>query len=305
MTSTKTNYKLPFFFAMALALIFGSVAMYILSKQSKYGSLAREQIAELEKLKERNAFLSGLSEADELIILDGNYEMARQSYAALDQQFQGSDSKSLSERINQVNAYLASKESDADFAQFQMIIRTNQEQILKLEDRLKWYENAPKDDIDSLRIKMLESAKDSLSKRIVALNDELSARSKELGRKQAVQVLSFKNDEGKQIHYLGDVSNGKANGGGVGIWSTGSIYRGEWRNNQRHGKGTFEWSDGMKYDGDFLNDIREGEGTYYWPSGEKYVGEWKKGKREGFGILYDKDGNIRYEGSWKEDKPLK
>lgn len=305
MISSNTNYKLPFFIAMALALIFGSVAMYILSKQSKYGSLARAQIAELEKLKEHNAFLSELAEADEMIILDGNYEKARQSYQTLSKQHRGYDSKSLSERIDQVNAYLLAKESDADFAQFQMIIRANQEQITQLEERLKWYENTPADNLDSLRIRMLEKANDSLSKRLVALSDDLSNKNKELGRKQAVQVLSFKNDEGKQVHYLGDVSNGKANGGGIGIWNTGSIYRGDWRNNQRHGKGAFEWSDGMKYDGDFVNDIREGEGTYYWPSGERYVGEWKKGKREGFGTLYDKDSNIRFEGAWKDDKPLK
>jgi hypothetical protein len=83
------------------------------------------------------------------------------------------------------------------------------------------------------------------------------------------------------------------------------MYKGEWKNNKRHGKGLFEWADGVKYDGDYRDDKRHGEGVYTWPSGEKYTGEWRNDMREGNGVLYDQDGNIRYEGVWKQDKPLK
>ena len=122
--------------------------------------------------------------------------------------------------------------------------------------------------------------------------------------KQNVQVISFKNDAGKTIHYLGEVANGKAYGGGVGIWSTGSIYRGSWRENMRHGRGEFEWADGVKYVGQYREDKRNGEGIYYWPSGERYEGGWKNDIRDGYGVLYDMDGNIKYKGSWRDDKPV-
>lgn len=132
----------------------------------------------------------------------------------------------------------------------------------------------------------------------------LAANKKEaqLQRKETVKVISFKNNNGNLIHYLGETQNKAANGNGVGIWSTGSIYRGEWSNNLRHGTGEFSWSDGQQYKGDFVQDIRTGNGTYYWPSGEKYEGEFVNNKRHGNGVFYDPDGNVKFDGEWKNDK---
>lgn len=124
-----------------------------------------------------------------------------------------------------------------------------------------------------------------------------------LEQKERVKVLSFKSPQGVLIHYLGEVENGKANGGGVGIWSTGSLYRGDWKDNKRHGMGRFEWVDGERYEGDYVNGTREGEGSYFWPSGERYEGEWSADQRNGEGVLYDMDGNIEYQGLWKNDLP--
>lgn len=132
----------------------------------------------------------------------------------------------------------------------------------------------------------------------------LLAKKKEsqLLRKETVKVISFKNNNGNLIHYLGETQNDVANGNGVGIWNTGSIYRGEWSNNLRHGIGEFTWSDGQKYKGEFVQDVRTGNGTYYWPSGEKYEGEFENNKRHGNGIFYDPDGNVKFDGEWKNDK---
>ena len=124
----------------------------------------------------------------------------------------------------------------------------------------------------------------------------------QLVRKETVKVITFKNSSGNLIHYLGETEGDKANGNGVGIWNTGSIYRGEWRHNKRHGVGEFTWSDGQKYSGDFIEDIRTGSGIYYWPSGERYEGQFLNNKRHGDGIFYDPDGNVKFNGEWKNDK---
>lgn len=137
---------------------------------------------------------------------------------------------------------------------------------------------------------------------VAELKNTIQEQEKQLSKKDKVQVISFRNEKGNLIHYLGEVKDGMANGGGVGIFDTGGIYKGEWKNNQRHGKGTYEWKDGHKYEGEFVNGEREGQGTYLWSSGEKYVGQWRGGKRNGQGTLFDKDNNVSYEGLWEDDR---
>jgi hypothetical protein len=138
---------------------------------------------------------------------------------------------------------------------------------------------------------------------IDSLKNALALTQNKLERKENVQVLSFTNQNGNLIRYLGEVKNNKANGGGIGVWDTGSVYTGDWKDNKRHGQGVFEWADGQKYEGNFDNDIRTGYGKYFWPSGEKYVGEFENNRINGEGILYDLDGKIEYEGVWKNGKP--
>jgi hypothetical protein len=144
-----------------------------------------------------------------------------------------------------------------------------------------------------------------LQRRLRNLESELAAKKKALARKETISVITFQSSKGKKVHYLGEVEEGKANGGGVGIWPTGGLYRGDWVDNERHGEGRYVWSNEHVYEGEFQNDVREGEGTYYWPSGERYEGEWSDDKRSGQGILYDKDGNIQYSGKWIKDEIVK
>lgn len=117
--------------------------------------------------------------------------------------------------------------------------------------------------------------------------------------------LTFKSKKGNPIHYVGEVNNGKANGQGIALLSTGSRYVGTWKDNMRHGEGTFYWPDGEFYEGSYQNDIRHGQGTYHWPTGEKYTGEWRNDQRNGEGTFFGVEGEIVAKGTWKNDEFVK
>jgi hypothetical protein len=109
---------------------------------------------------------------------------------------------------------------------------------------------------------------------------------------------------GQTVYYIGEKQNGLAHGFGVGLWSTGSIYKGFWQNNLRHGHGWYRWKDGELYEGSFKEGMRTGEGTYYWKDKTYYQGEWLNNFRHGFGSVYYPDGTLQYEGMWENDKFL-
>lgn len=119
--------------------------------------------------------------------------------------------------------------------------------------------------------------------------------------KNSINVLEFKKD-GNTIYYLGEKENGKANGYGVGMWSTGSTYKGEWKDNHRHGKGIYIWKDGEYYEGDFFEGVRTGKGKYVWKDKSYYVGNWEANRRSGFGVIYYPNGTVQYQGNWVNDK---
>lgn len=114
--------------------------------------------------------------------------------------------------------------------------------------------------------------------------------------------LTFESSKGSDVYYVGDVREGKANGTGVALLSTGSRYQGEWRDNRRHGRGTFYWPDGAYYEGNYRDDERDGQGTYHFPDGSMFVGDWEADLRNGEGIYYDKDGEIVARGLWDDDE---
>ncbi|MBX3102039.1 MAG: hypothetical protein KF690_05985 [Bacteroidetes bacterium] len=117
-----------------------------------------------------------------------------------------------------------------------------------------------------------------------------------------IRLAEFTSPKGSHVYYLGELSDGKAHGQGVGIWATGGIYIGQWLNNTRHGRGTYQWADGERYEGDFIHDRRTGSGTYYWKSGEYFIGQWLNDARQGPGKLYKPDGKLRVEGLWHKDE---
>lgn len=143
---------------------------------------------------------------------------------------------------------------------------------------------------------------DSLNFVLEKTKVQLARLGNQLKQKSFGEYLKFKSKKGNQLHYVGQVKNGQANGYGIALLDTGSRYEGQWKNNQRQGEGTFYWADGQYYVGTYDNDKRSGYGTYYWPNGERYAGEWKDDKRSGSGKFFGADGDIVTGGRWQDDK---
>ncbi|MEM1336249.1 MAG: hypothetical protein AAF717_02000 [Bacteroidota bacterium] len=131
---------------------------------------------------------------------------------------------------------------------------------------------------------------------------KLERAQRQLQQNGSGEYLTFTTSKGSKLHYIGQVKNGKANGFGVAILSTGSRYEGQWKDNHRHGQGKFYWTDGHYYIGAYSDDKRNGEGTYFWPNGEKFVGLWSDDERTGEGVFYGKKGDVIASGLWEEDE---
>ena len=258
-----------------------------------HATLAQNE-AKTQHLQTEVNSLHQLITIDEMVLFKGEYKKALEKYNLLNESNNEQINILIQKRTEYLNQLLTNVDTnDQVLINKDLTISHNKQLIAKLEN-----EN------DSLS-NFFDSKVNALSNQVDNLKEELNKKEKVITHKENIKVISFKNKKGNTIHYLGEITNQKANGGGIGIWSTGSIYKGSWKDNMRHGKGTYEWADGEKYEGEYVNDIKEGQGTYYWLSGEKYVGEWKGDKRNGKGILYDPDNNIRFEGFWINDKPEK
>lgn len=128
--------------------------------------------------------------------------------------------------------------------------------------------------------------------------------------------------------YEGEYKFDQRHGTGVYRWNDGRVYDGHFSEDKRHGKGVFTWPDGAVYDGDFVNGQRQGNGKYTFADGGQYEGAWKDGRYDGFGTCTWEDGrryrgewrngmahgrgtetypngNIRHEGEWIDDEPVR
>lgn len=162
---------------------------------------------------------------------------------------------------------------------------------------------------DSLELAVLAGANERTMQQLDSMGFVLEKTKVKLERAQrqlkkhaSGEHLTFTTSKGSTLHYIGQVKNGKANGYGVAILSTGSRYEGEWKDNHRHGQGKFYWPDGHYYIGAYYDDKRNGEGTYFWPNGEKFVGLWADDERTGEGTFYGKKGDVVASGLWEEDE---
>lgn len=70
------------------------------------------------------------------------------------------------------------------------------------------------------------------------------------------------------------------------------------------GKGQIFIDDELVYKGDIEDGLEHGFGEEFWPDGQHYVGEFTNGLRQGKGTMYDKNGNVLFEGYWDNDKFL-
>ncbi|MGM0635070.1 MAG: hypothetical protein ACQESK_03310 [Bacteroidota bacterium] len=286
----KRKYRGLFVFFLLTSISLLVALVYFINEQEKNKNEESVPLSDYQNLEKKLAFYNEISRLDEAVIVDKELEKSLDEYQNLAQK--NSYSISFEKRINEIKNRLKSKEDDeltrinlrSDIANYKNEVDSLLTLVDSIDDATYELEKTKKHQIDSLQ-------------RLV------NEKNRALQRSENVKVISFKSESGNLVHYLGEIKNEKANGGGIGVWSTGSIYKGEWKENKRHGEGEFTWADGQRYEGDFVDDIRTGEGTYYWPSGEKYEGEWQNNKRHGKGVLYDPDGNVSYEGKWKKDKP--
>ena len=218
-------------------------------------------------------------------MVDGNYSQALKAYEAQQDQVEISEGPGIEMRVALVKELLR----------------------LRYEYQIAAMQADQLEEIDSIQSDMVDVPKnimltDSLSFALEKTKVQLNCLKKQLKNKSFGEYLTFTNSKGSQMHYVGQVKNGKANGYGVALLSTGSRYEGQWKDNMRHGQGTYYWSDGQHYIGQYQNDKRNGEGTYYWPNGEKYAGHWEDDERDGKGTFYAQDGEIVAQGTWEDDK---
>lgn len=295
--SETTTKKLKFFKVLSLVLVVVAFALsfalvpHVVNKKKEVNK-GYVALTDHQELKEDFTIAAELLSLDQKLLVKPNYQdIIRRLQDLEDKTKNSSLSAAIKRRIRDAKALMNAENK-------------NEMSLVELQAELSFKTNA----LDSLNIlsDSLMTTLKQVQKRSQRKTDSLILISQKkeahLARNETVKVISFKNSNGNLIHYLGETKNNTANGNGVGIWNTGSIYRGEWLNNARHGIGEFSWSDGQRYKGDFVNDIRTGNGTYFWPSGERYEGEFENNKRHGNGVFYDPDGNVKFEGEWRNDK---
>ncbi|RDY61937.1 MORN repeat-containing protein [Flagellimonas nanhaiensis] len=279
MGNKRTIYLLYFLLVMTsgaiIALLFNT---NILQNQLLQEKQVREEISKQVALHEQ------LMDID-LLLVDGDYGSALQAYRAKEDQLEANADNLIDLRIA-----LAEK----------MEVMGKQSMIDPLQ-------NTELQSKDTLQPQLVDNAKeiqqyDSISFALEKAKVQLSRMKRLIQQKSFGEYLTFTSSKGSQVHYVGQVKDGKANGHGVAILSTGSRYEGEWKNNLRDGEGTFYWADGQHYEGEYKNDKRHGMGAYHWLNGEKFVGLWQEDQRTGEGTFYGKDGKVVASGFWEDDK---
>ena len=96
-------------------------------------------------------------------------------------------------------------------------------------------------------------------------------------------------------------ADGKPEGRGVMVYTSGDMYEGEWMAGKREGQGTVRYAIGDVYEGQYKADDKDGQGTFRYANGDVYEGQYKAGKREGQGTFRYANGDV-YEGQYKADK---
>ncbi|WP_375578493.1 hypothetical protein ABWH96_15890 [Marivirga tractuosa] len=281
--------KLSFYVA-PLVIVGCLIAIFFISKRKNhFKEEASEKTEQLKNLEQQSELYRQKSKADELFIA-GEYNDAMEIYLEIaDSIDNNSFMKSRKATIARFNSLRSELDSTQSMSTSQM---ANMER--EMDKRITGVEETYQAKIDSI--------KSELNNKITSLNKTIDQKETQIQNKAELGRLTFYNANGTKIAYFGEVKFGKANGEGVGHYSSNSVYDGDWKNNMKHGKGTYKWVDGHKYVGEYQNDKREGKGTYYWNTGEKYEGQWKNDKRNGQGTLYDKDGNVKLEGEWNNDE---
>lgn len=272
------------------------------NKTNQLQELEKQQLETLSRLSEWQR----KSAADDLFFL-GEYEKAIAQYDQI--ALSGTDIKKL---IEDRNRWIAERDSLQETLSLLIseLDQTHSDKdsfIQELKERnnlLATYNR---------RIDSLEQVFEGLQTQLMAEQQALQAKEEEEATEAGLQqqlasanpmdTLIFQNQNNIRIFYFGQVSDGKANGQGTGLWDEGGYYFGNWLNNRRHGKGFFLWTEGDRYEGEYKDDLRHGVGTYHWANGDHYSGNWAYNKRQGQGTLYNETGAVIFKGAWENDLP--
>lgn len=101
--------------------------------------------------------------------------------------------------------------------------------------------------------------------------------------------------------YSGQFRNGKINGQGTLLFTTGDVYSGGWIDFFREGEGRLTYKNGNEYVGQFRRSKFHGIGTMTYATGDRYTGHWSEDLPNGFGKYHFKSGE-RYEGNFLNGK---
>ncbi len=106
-----------------------------------------------------------------------------------------------------------------------------------------------------------------------------------------------------QKKYVGDFKKDEYHGKGKLISLPGE-YEGEFYKGLKHGKGKYKSIVGWIFEGDFKFDEKY-YGTFKFKDNSKYIGQYVDDKRNGQGKYYDKNGQLKFEGRFRNSKPIK
>ena len=183
----------------------------------------------------------------------------------------------------------------------------NNTKILEIINDLTKLKNFTKDNIvikglDEAIKKLRLLTKAPKNTTVVSRNTGLSPYSPTTKTTNQIRVNLLRQElKYKAGKYVGEVSNGLAEGKGESFFNNGAKYEGDCKSGNAEGKGTKEYNNGDKYEGDYKNDRREGRGIYSYKNGDRYEGHWKKGSRNHYGVYSYHNGDS-YDGSWRDDK---
>jgi hypothetical protein len=100
-------------------------------------------------------------------------------------------------------------------------------------------------------------------------------------------------DNGRKREFEGEFNAGKKNGTGREVSYNGSVYNGYWKNDKYHGQGIKTWAIDNK------DIVLAGETLA--KANYTYEGDYKEGEINGKGTLKNQNGEIIFEGEWKDN----
>jgi hypothetical protein len=105
--------------------------------------------------------------------------------------------------------------------------------------------------------------------------------------------------------YDGIFALGVLEGKGHLEYPDGTTYWGHWTSDGiEHGRGKKTFADGRVYDGEFEKGVLHGHGRMTFQDGSWYLGEWMDGEPNGLGIHVQGDGNLLFEGTFCNGRPI-